>query len=70
MQNFREIIDIEDFKDVISDDSFSDIQATVSQATESFSFSFTLDDFAEALGDLRGLDINNSYWSSKCSVWC
>ena len=59
MQNFREIIDIEDFKDVISDDSFSDIQATVSQATESFSFSFTLDDFAEALGDLRGLDINN-----------
>ncbi len=59
MQNFREIINIEDFKDVISDDSLSDIQTTVSQVTESFSFSFTLDDFAEALGDLRGLDINN-----------
>ena len=59
MQNFREIIDIDDFKDVISDDSLSDIQATVSQATNSFNFSFTLDDFAQALGDLRGLDINN-----------
>tara|TARA_A100001011_G_scaffold191771_1_gene200443 strand:+ start:141 stop:1892 length:1752 start_codon:yes stop_codon:yes gene_type:complete len=59
MQNFREILDIEDFKNVISDESLSDIQSTVSQATESFSFSFTLDDFAQALGDLRGLDINN-----------
>ena len=59
MQNFREIINVEDFKDVISNESLSDIQNTVSQATESFSFSFTLDDFAQALGDLRGLDINN-----------
>ena len=59
MQNFKEIIDIEDFKDVISGDSFSDIENTVSQTTESFNFSFTLDDFAQALGDLRDLDINN-----------
>ncbi len=59
MQNFREIINIEDFKDIISEDSLSDIQTTVSQATESFSFSFSLDDLAQALGDLRGLDISN-----------
>ena len=59
MQNFREIIDIDDFKDVISNESLSDIQNTISQATQSFSFSFTLDNFAQALGDLRGLDINN-----------
>jgi len=59
MQNFREIINIEDFKDVISEDALSDIQTTVSKTTESFNFSFTLDDFAQALGDLRDLDINN-----------
>jgi hypothetical protein len=59
MQNFKEIIDIEDIKDVIPDDTLSDIQTTVSKVTESFNFSFTLDDFAQALGDLRDLDINN-----------
>ena len=59
IQNFREIINIEDFKDVISNESLDGIKETVSQATEDFSFSFTLDDFAQALGDLRGLDINN-----------
>jgi len=32
---------------------------TDSKSFKSFSFSFTLDDFAQALGDLRGLDINN-----------
>ena len=59
IQNFRELLDLEDFKDVISNESLDGIQETISQASESFSFSFTLDDFAQALGDLRGLDINN-----------
>jgi hypothetical protein len=59
MQNFREIIDVEDFRDIITEDSMSEIQDTISQTTDSFSFSFSLDDFAQALGDLRGLDINN-----------
>jgi len=59
MQNFREILDIEDFKNVIGSDSFNDITQTVSQITESFNFDFTLDDFARAMGDLRGIDLNN-----------
>ena len=59
LQNFREIIDIEDFKNVISDESIDDIAKTVSQVTESFKFNFSLDDFARAMGDFRGLDINN-----------
>ena len=59
LQNFKEIINIEDFKIVISDDSLNDITKTVSQVSESFKFNFTLDDFARAMGDLRDIDINN-----------
>ena len=61
MQNFKEIINIEDFKNVIPDDTFSDIAQTVTQVSKSFNFNFTLDDFAKALGDFRSwdVDINN-----------
>ena len=59
LQNFREIINIEDFKIVISDDSINDITKTVSEVSESFKFNFTLDDFARAMGDLRDIDLNN-----------
>ena len=31
----------------------------MSQVSESFKFNFSLDDFARAMGDFRGLDINN-----------
>ena len=59
MQNFREILDIEDFKNIISGESMNDIAKTVSQVSEAFKFDFTLDDFARAMGDLRGIDLNN-----------
>ena len=59
IQNFREILNIEDFKSIISSDAINDISQTVEGLSGSFNFSFTLDDLAVALGDLRGLDINN-----------
>ena len=59
MQNFREILDIDDFKDIFSGDSINNIAQTVSQVSETFNFDFTLDDFAIAMGDLRGIDLNN-----------
>ena len=60
MQNFKEIIEIDLFKDLIDNNSELDnLQAAISESTKSFEFSFTLDDFAQALGDIRGLDINN-----------
>ena len=59
IQNFREILNIEDFKNIISNDAINDISQTVTGLSGSFNFSFTLDDLAVALGDLRGLDINN-----------
>ena len=59
MQNFNEILDTESFKDIVSDDLGTDIKQAISQTTEAFNFSFTLDDFAQALGELRDLDINN-----------
>ena len=59
IQNFREILDIDDFKDIFSDDSISNITQTVSQVSQTFNFDFTLDDFARAMGDLRGIDLNN-----------
>ena len=59
MQNFKEILNIDDFKNIISQNTMEDIQASINQASDAFNFSFTLDDFAKALGDLRGLDLNN-----------
>ena len=59
IQNFKEIINVEDFKDIIQSEAFDDVAQTVSQASQTLNFNFTLDDFARALGDFKNLDINN-----------
>ena len=58
MQNFQEILNVEEFKNFFEDTSnFESIQDSISSNFSTFSF--TLDDFAKALGDIRGLEINN-----------
>ena len=61
MKNFKEILDLDDFKDLIQNESnnFSDIQKDLALNSQSFQFSFTLDDFARSYGDTYGLDIGN-----------
>ena len=60
MKNFKEIINLDEFKDLISNDNnFENIKENLNLDTQSFKFSFTLDDFARSLGDSYGIDINN-----------
>ena len=61
MKNFKEILDLDDFKNLIQNESnnFADIQKDLSLNSASFKFSFTLDDFARSFGDSYGLDIGN-----------
>jgi hypothetical protein len=65
MKNFKEILDLDDFKDLIQNESnnfsnnFADIQKDLSLNSASFEFSFTLDDFARSFGNSYGLDIGN-----------
>ena len=61
MQNFKEIINLEDFKELINfeGEGFEDIQKSLELNSETFNFSFGLDDFAQAYGDAFGIDINN-----------
>ena len=61
MKNFKEILDLDDFKDLIQNQSnnFSDIQNDLALNSQSFEFSFTLDDFARSYGDTYGIDIGN-----------
>ena len=61
MQNFKEMLDLDDFKDIMRDEAsnFEEIAKEINLNSESFKFSFTLDDFAKSFGDIYGLDINN-----------
>ena len=61
MQNFKEMLDLDDFKDIMRDEAnnFQEIAKEINLNSESFEFSFTLDDFAKSFGDIYGLDINN-----------
>ena len=61
IQNFKEIENLEDFKDVMKDevDNFQEIAKELDINSETFEFSFTLDDFAKSLGDIYNLDISN-----------
>jgi hypothetical protein len=61
IKNFKEILDLDDFKDLIQNESnnFTDIQKDLGLNSQSFQFSFTLDDFARSYGDTYGLDIGN-----------
>ena len=61
MKNFKELIDLEEFNNLIKNnsDNFSQIGVDLTLNTQTFKFSFTLDDFAKSFGDTYGLDINN-----------
>jgi len=61
MKNFKELINLEEFNNLIkiNSDNFSQIGNDLTLNTKSFEFSFTLDDFARSFGDSYGLDINN-----------
>jgi hypothetical protein len=60
IKNFKETIEIEEFKNLINDNSsFEDLETTIAENTESFSFSYTLDDWARAWGDMRNIDLDN-----------
>ena len=61
MKNFKEILDLDDFRDMIQNesDNFSDIQKNLDLNSQSFEFSFTLDDFAKSFGNTYGMDISN-----------
>ena len=61
MKNFKEILDLDDFRDMIQRESrnFSDIQQNLDLNSQSFEFSFTLDDFAKSFGNTYGMDISN-----------
>tara|TARA_B110000027_G_scaffold123402_1_gene139128 strand:- start:62 stop:1810 length:1749 start_codon:yes stop_codon:yes gene_type:complete len=61
MKNFKEILNLDDFKDLIQNESnnFTDIQKDLTLNSQSFEFSFTLDDFARSFGNTYGLDIGN-----------
>ena len=61
MKNFKELLDLEEFNNLIktNSDNFSQIANDLTLNTQSFEFSFTLDDFARSFGDTYGFDINN-----------
>ena len=60
IKNFKETIEIEQFKDLINDNSsFEDLKNTIAENTKSLSFSYTLDDWARAWGDMRNIDLDN-----------
>jgi hypothetical protein len=54
MKNFKELLDLDSFSNLIQNESKNlDINSNT------FKFSFTLDDFARSFGDTYGIDINN-----------
>ena len=61
MKNFKELLDLDSFSSLIQNgaDNFNDIAKNLGINSETFKFSFTLDDFARSFGDTYGLDINN-----------
>ena len=56
MKNFKELIDLEEFNNLIktNSDNFSQIGNDLTLNTKSFEFSFTLDDFARSFVDKYG----------------
>ena len=61
MKNFKELLDLDSFSNLIQKetDKFNDIAKNLDINSDTFKFSFTLDDFARSFGDSYGLDINN-----------
>jgi hypothetical protein len=60
IQNFKEIIRLDDFKDLINNNpAFANISDEINASIKNFNFSFTLDDFARGFGIINGFDIKN-----------
>ncbi len=61
MKNFRELLDLDSFSSLIQNEAknFNDIAKNLDINSDTFKFSFTLDDFARSFGDSYNLDINN-----------
>ena len=61
MKNFKELLDLDSFSSLIQNESdkFNDIAKNLDINSDTFKFSFTLDDFARSFGNSYGLDINN-----------
>ena len=61
MKNFKELLDLDSFSSLIQNEAnnFNDIAKNLDINSDTFKFSFTLDDFARSFGDTYSLDINN-----------
>ena len=61
MKNFKELLDLDSFSGLIQNEAnnFNDIAKNLDINSDTFKFSFTLDDFARSFGDTYSLDINN-----------
>ena len=61
MKNFKELLDLDSFSNLIQKetDKFNEIAKNLDINSDTFKFSFTLDDFARSFGNSYGLDINN-----------
>ena len=61
MKNFKELLDLDSFSNLIQNEAnnFNDIAKNLDINSDTFKFSFTLDDFARSFGDTYSLDINN-----------
>jgi hypothetical protein len=61
MKNFKEILNLDNFSNLIQDNAgeFQNIANDLNTNSQSFEFSFALDDFAKSFGDIYGLDIGN-----------
>ncbi len=61
MKNFKELLDLDSFSNLIQNEAknFDDIAVNLDINSDTFEFSFTLDDFARSFGDTYGIDINN-----------
>lgn len=61
MKNFKEILNLDNFSNLIQDNAgeFQNIANDLNTNFQSFEFSFALDDFAKSFGDIYGLDIGN-----------
>ena len=60
MQNFKELFDVDQFKDLVANNSdLKDLQSLVAESTKSLKFSYTLDDWAVSFGDMYNVDLKN-----------
>ena len=61
MKNFKELLDLDSFSNLIQNETknFDNIAENLDINSDTFGFSFTLDDFARSFGDTYGIDINN-----------